>query len=169
MLKPRHAKILAAGLAIGLVFGSSVPSSAQKVFLDKVRRKYEMTQANGNCEMCHEKRPKEEPTRKNLNIFGKKVQEDPDMKPLLGKDEKYQFTAAELAIVEKIIAKFDNEDTDKDGASNLEEFQLGTFAADPKSVPEKRALATWRKANPDKAFKGASAAVAPPKDGAMKK
>lgn len=169
MFKPRHAKIIAAAMAVGIVFGSSVPSSAQKVFLDKVRRKYEMTQANGNCEMCHEKRPKEEPNRKNLNIFGKRVQEDPDMKPLLGKDEKYQFTPAELAIVEKVIAKFEDEDTDKDGASNFEEFQLGTFAADAKSVPDKKALATWRKANPAKAFKGAAAA-APAKDtGPMKK
>lgn len=167
MLKPRHAKILAAAMAVGIVFGSSVPSSAQKVFLDKIRRKYEMTQVNGRCELCHEKKPNEEPSRKNLNIFGKKVQEDPDMKPLLGKDEKYQFTPAELAIVEKIIAKLENDDTDKDGASNLEEFQLGTFAGDPKSVPDKKALADWRKKNPDKAFKGAAAA-APGKE-AMKK
>jgi len=168
MFKPRNAKLLAAALACGMVFFSSVPSSAQTKFLEHIRRKYQMDKTNGKCELCHELKPKEEPSRKNLNMFGKKIQDDPDMKPLLGKDDKFVFTKEQLAVIEKIVAKFEMEDTDGDGVGNVEEMELGSMPADAKSMPDKLALKKFRAANPTKTFKGAATPTAPGKE-AMKK
>lgn len=157
MFKPRSAQFLTAALACGMVFFSSVPSFAHTKFLEHIRRKYQMDKTNGKCNLCHELlKEKDEPSRKNLNIFGKKIQDDPEMKPLLEKDDKFVYTKDHLTILEKVVAKFEQEDTDGDGVSNLEEMDLGSFPADAKSVPEKLALKKWRTANPDKAFKGGS-------------
>jgi hypothetical protein len=160
MMQPRHAKILAAAMACGMVLFSSVQTSAQTKFLEHVRRAYEMDRTNGKCELCHQIKAKEEPGRKNLNALGKKIQDDPEMKPLLGKTDTHPFTKKDLELVHKIMQKFDNEDLDGDGVSNYEEYQLGTFPTDPKSIPEKLPLKKWREAHPDKAFKGGPAAPA---------
>ena len=157
MMQPKHAKILAAVMAFGMVLYTGMPTSAQTKFLEHVRRAYEMDRTNGKCELCHAIKPKEEPSRKNLNPLGKKIQDDPEMKPLLGKDDKFAFAKKDLDLFYKIMQKFDNEDLDGDGVSNYEEYQLGTFPTDPKSVPEKLPLKKWREAHPDKAFKGAAA------------
>lgn len=157
MMQPRHAKILAAAMACGMVLFSSVQTSAQTKFLEHVRRAYEMDRTNGKCELCHQIKAKEEPGRKNLNALGKKIQEDPEMKPLLGKDDKFAFAKKDLDLVFKIMQKYDNEDMDGDGVSNYEEYQLGTFPTDPKSVPEKLPLKKWREANPAKAYKAPAA------------
>jgi hypothetical protein len=150
MMKPRHAKLLAAAMAFGLVFVCSVPSSAQTKFMEAIRRKYQMDKTNGKCELCHEVKPKEEPSRKNLNVFGKQIQDDPAMKPLLGKDDKYEFSKSELKILEGVVEKMELEDLDKDGFNNVEELELGSMPWDPKSVPDARRLKMWQKQNPAK-------------------
>ena len=61
-----------------------------------------------------------------------------------------KFTDAEIAVFEKAMAKLDETDSDKDGATNKEELDLSTNPGDPKSVPEKKALAKYRKEHPKK-------------------
>src|SRR5262245_27980068 len=78
-----------------------IPSSAQTKFLERIRKHYNLDHRNGKCELCHELKPKEEPGRKNLNLYGKAIQADPTMKPLLGKDDKFKFTEADLKIVQE--------------------------------------------------------------------
>ncbi len=95
-------------------------------------------------------KPKEEPGAKNLNTYGKAIQADPDMKPLLGKKEDYKFSEAEIKALEKVLTKLESVDSDGDGATNKEELSLGTNPGDAKSTPEKKALAKYRKDNPKK-------------------
>ena len=84
----------AGALAVGAVTVLAIPALAQKPFLDKARKMYELDAKNGKCDLCHEIKPKEEPSRKTLNTYGKAIQGDPDMKPLLGKDEGRALHAA---------------------------------------------------------------------------
>ena len=148
MLKRTHTHMIAAGLACGLVVALTAPTQAQTKFLEKVRKHYMLDKTNGKCELCHEIKPKEEPSRKNINSYGKAIAADPKMKPLLGKDDKYPFTPADLDIVKDAAVKPEALDTDGDGAFNKEELDLGTLPGDPKSVPEKRILEKHRKTNP---------------------
>lgn len=137
---------LAAGCVVAALL--TAPALAQKPFLDKIRKKYNLDKSNGTCALCHDKKPNEEESRKNLNAFGKAIQADPDMKPLLGKDGEFKFSEQDLAVVEKIVVKLENLDTDGDGVSNREELDLSTLPADKKSVPEKFKLTQYRKKNP---------------------
>lgn len=157
--------VLAGALAFGAVGICSGPSFAHKAFLDKARRMYQLDAKNGKCDLCHEVKPKEEPGAKNLNVYGKATQSDPTMKPLLGRIgtkkgdvvEDVKFTDAELKIIEAALKKIEDQDSDGDGATNKEELALGSNPGDAKSMPEKRALAKYRKDN------GGSAAPAKPK------
>ncbi|HYG77046.1 MAG TPA: thrombospondin type 3 repeat-containing protein [Planctomycetota bacterium] len=151
MFKRKHAEIAAVMLACAAVAILTAPTTAQTKFLEKVRKHYQLDKTNGKCELCHEVKPKEEPSRKNLNKYGIAIQQDAKMKPLLGKDDKYPFTAADLDVVKDAAVKIESLDSDGDGASNKEELDLGTIPGDPKSIPEKRALEKYRKANPPKA------------------
>src|SRR5438309_1648507 len=106
-------KNITAGItALAVVVGCTYPSFAQKPFLDKVRKAYSLDNKNGKCDLCHEIKPKEEPSAKNLNKYGKAINEDPSFKPLQGKDEKYKFSDAELATVLKIVNSLDDKDSD---------------------------------------------------------
>jgi hypothetical protein len=135
-------------LAVVIVALSIGPTSAQQKFLERIRKHYQLDRTNGKCTLCHEEKPKEEPGRKNLNSFGKMIQADPDMKPLLDKDEKYAFSTKELDTMEAVVVKHESEDTDGDGVSNREEMDLGTYPGDAKSVPAKAALEKYRKDHP---------------------
>src|SRR5204863_3424152 len=94
-------------LALSFVGVFAVPTFAQKPFLDLARRKYQLDNKNGKCDLCHEIRPKEEPGAKNLNSFGKAIAADPAMKPLLGKKEDYKFSKAELDVVDKVMTSLE--------------------------------------------------------------
>jgi len=142
--------ILAGALAVGLTVVFSIPTQAHKVFLEKTRKQYQLDAKNGKCDLCHEIKPKEEPSAKNLNLYGKAIAADPTMKPLLGKKEEYKFSDAELTILSKAMTALDDQDSDKDGATNKEELDLGTNPGDVKSVPDKKVLAKWRKDHPKK-------------------
>ncbi len=141
---------IAGALAFGTVALMAIPTFAQKPFVDKARKMYELDAKNGTCALCHEIKAKEEPGKKNLNAYGKDIAADPDMKPLLGKDEKYKFSDAEIKILEKVLIKIEDLDSDKDGATNKEELMLGSSPGDPKSTPDKKALAKYRKEHPKK-------------------
>jgi len=140
-------------MACALVFLMSNTSFAQKKFLERIRKHYQLGPGNGKCTLCHETKPEEDPGRKNLNKFGKAIQADPDMKPLLGKDDEYPFTNKELDIVEKVVVKLEDQDSDGDGATNREELELGTLPGDPTSVPDKAKLEKYRKEHPAKTNK----------------
>ena len=134
--------------ALAAVVCSTVPSFAQRPFLVKIRRVYQLEEKNGKCDLCHQIKPKEEPSEKNLNKFGQAIQADPAFKPLMGKGDKYEFSEKELAIVVKIVNSLDDKDSDGDGATNKEEMDLGYFPGDPKSTPTKKELADYRKKHP---------------------
>jgi|ERR1043165_3135284 hypothetical protein len=142
--------ISAGVLSMTLVGAFAIPTSAQKPFLDLARRKYQLDNKNGKCDLCHEVRPKEEPGAKNLNAFGKAIAADPAMKPLLGKKEEYKFSKAELDVLDKTLTNIESADSDGDGATNKEELELGYFPGDAKSTPDKKALAKYRKEHPKK-------------------
>lgn len=140
----------AGALAIGVTCYFAAPALAHKVFLERARKHYQLDVKNGKCDLCHEIKPKEEPSAKNLNLYGKALAADPDLKPLLGKKEDYKFSDAELAVFEKVMVKIEDLDSDKDGATNKEELELSTNPGDPKSTPDKKTLAKYRKEHPKK-------------------
>jgi len=142
--------VWAGTMAVGAVAMMAIPTFAQRPFLEKARKVYELDAKVGTCQLCHEKKPNEEPGKKNLNAYGKDIAADPDMKPLLGKDEKYKFSDDEIKILVKVMAKIESVDSDKDGATNKEELALGSNPGDPKNMPDKKALAKYRKDNPKK-------------------
>jgi hypothetical protein len=150
MSKSILSKFAAVIIAVTLIVAMAGPSFAQKKFLERVRKHYQLGPANGKCTLCHEVKPQEEPGRKNLNKYGKAIQSDPDMKPLLGKDDEYKFSEKELEIFEKIIVKIEDQDSDGDGATNREELELGTNPGDAASIPEKAKLDKFRKDHPKK-------------------
>ena len=74
--------------------------------------------AKANCLACHDKMP---PTKTGLNAYGKDVQK----------------AAAGKALDEKILRAIEKLDSDKDGASNIDEIKAGTLPGDPNSKPKK--------------------------------
>jgi hypothetical protein len=152
MLMRKKYKFEIAALILGcaVVLVVAAPSFAQKKFLERIRKHYQLGPTNGKCTLCHEVKPQEDPGRKNLNKYGKAIQSDPDMKPLLGKDDEYKFTEKELEIFEKVIVKLEDQDSDGDGATNREELELGTNPGDATSVPDKAKLEKYRKDHPKK-------------------
>lgn len=167
MLKPKHVEMIAVGCACGLLAALSFPTLAQKPFNERIRKHYELDKRNGQCNLCHEVKAKEEPSRKNLNVYGKALSADPTMKPLLGKDGEFKFTPADLDVIEKVAVKIENMDCDGDGVSNKEELDLGTLPGDAKSIPTKMELTKYRKDHPPKPGAAAPGAATPAKD--MKK
>ena len=161
-MKLKHVEMIAVGCACGLVLVLSIPSLAQKPFNERIRKHYELDKRNGQCNLCHEIKPKEEPSRKNLNVYGKALQADPTMKPLLGKDGDFKFTPADLDVIEKAAVKIDDLDSDGDGATNKEELDLGTLPGDPKSTPTKMELTKYRKDHPPKAGAAAGGTTSGP-------
>jgi len=153
MSKNYTSKVVVLVLACAMVVVMAGPSFAQKKFLERIRKHYQLDARNGKCTLCHEVKPQEDPGRKNLNKYGKAIQSDPDMKPLLGKDDEYKFTDKELEIFEKIIVKLEDQDSDGDGATNKEELELGTNPGDATSVPDKIKLDKYRKDHPKKEAK----------------
>jgi len=145
MLKKNSLEIAAILLACFAVVMLTTPSMAQTKFLERIRKHYALDKSNGKCDLCHEPKKNEEPARKNLNLYGAAIQKDPTLKPLLGKDDKFAFTVADLDVVKNAAAKLDKEDSDKDGATNIEELDLGTLPGDPKSTPDKVKLTRYRK------------------------
>ena len=148
MKKQMLLRVAVLAAAAGAVISFASPSLAQKKFLDRIRKHYQLDAKNGKCTLCHDIKPREEASRKNLNKFGTAIQNHPDMKPLLGKDDEYKFTDKELDIFEKVVVALENEDSDGDGATNGEELNLVTYPGDPKSVPDKAALEKYRKDHP---------------------
>ena len=61
------------------------------------------------------------PTKTGLNAYGKDVQK----------------AAAGKALDEKILRAIEKLDSDKDGASNIDEIKAGTLPGDPNSKPKK--------------------------------
>jgi hypothetical protein len=144
------AVVVCACIAVGLVTSSSL---AQKPFNERLKKAFGLDkEKNGNCHMCHlyDKEKGESPEKDNINGFGKELKAVPSMKPLLGKDDDYKFTPADLDIVEAAFKTIMDKDTDGDGASNGEEVALGTFPGDAKSMPDKAALEAYRKDHPKK-------------------
>ncbi|MCW8132196.1 MAG: hypothetical protein KIS92_17750 [Planctomycetota bacterium] len=139
----RTAPILAAALVV--VVGMALPVLAQKKFLEKVRRHYQLDATTGKCTLCHQLQPKEEPTKENLNAYGKDLAADPAIKPALGKDDEHKFTDDELAAVEKAAVSIEAKDSDGDGATNKEELDLGSFPGDKASTPDAKKLEEYRK------------------------
>ena len=70
------------------------------------------------CLVCHSKMP---PTKTELNAYGKDVQK----------------AAAGKTVDAKILQAVEKLDSDKDGASNIDEIKAGTLPGDPNSKPRK--------------------------------
>lgn len=137
-------------VACVLVAFVALPVLAQKKFLEKVRRHYQLGTTTGKCILCHELKEKEEPKRKNLNVYGKEIQLHEKMKPLLGKDDDYKFSDDDLATLLKVVQAVEEKDSDCDGATNKEELELGTFPGNKDSKPDAAKLEKYRSEHPKK-------------------
>ena len=146
--KKKYMQIAAVLFALVFVASLAEPLLAQKAFLNRIRKHYLLDKATGNCKLCHELKAREEPSKKNLNKYGLVIQSDPDMKPLLGKDDDYKYSEKELDILEKVAIKHENEDSDGDVVTNKEELELGSFPGDAASTPDKAKLEKYRKDHP---------------------
>ena len=133
-----------------LVAFVALPVLAQKKFLEKARRHYQLGTTTGKCTLCHELKDKEEPNRKNLNVYGKEIQLHEKMKPLLGKDDHYKFSDDELATFLKVVQAVEDKDSDGDGATNKEELELSTFPGNKDSQPDAAKLEKYRTELPKK-------------------
>jgi len=139
----RENKLVSMLLACVLVGALAIPTFAQKPFLAAVKEKFTLPEANAKCILCHI--PKKGPNKQNLNDFGKAIQSDADMKPLLNKGTNYQYKKEELDTLLKVVEKLGDKDSDGDGATNMEEIKLGTFPGDGQSTPAKADLEKYRK------------------------
>ena len=141
--KPHGVALL---MACGVIGALAIPVLAQKQFLELAKERFKLSAAQGRCTLCHG--VGKGPNRNNLNVFGKAIQADPDMKPLLDKKVGYEYSDEELALLAKIIDKLGDKDSDGDGATNREELALGTFPGDPNSKPSDADLADYRQKHP---------------------
>ena len=139
----RFALVLTAGALIAFSIGT--PSLAQKKFLEKVRRQYLLGPEVGKCILCHKLGKNEDPSKDNLNPFGKDIQGDEAFKPASGKSDEHKFTDAELAAMLKAVENICPKDSDGDGATNKEELDLGTFPGDAANKPDAKKLEDLRK------------------------
>ena len=139
--------IAVAGAGAFSVIMMAMPAMAQKPFLAAVAEHFHLPKESTKCTLCHG--AGKGPSKTNLNDFGKAIQADPDMKPVLGK-KAGDLTADDLATVSKVIEKISDKDSDGDGATNGEELALGTLPGDAKSTPSKADLEKYRKDHPAK-------------------
>ncbi len=133
-------------IAIVALFLIPQPAFAFKQFLDRARKIYDMYKPVSSCLLCHEYNEKkdEKPDKSNLNDYGHDMGNDPFMRPLVDVDEDHKFTAKEYETIETVLRSLDSVDSDKDGATNLEEIELGTFPGNKNSVPGSDALKKYR-------------------------
>lgn len=146
-------EMLAVAGACVMVAILSGQSLAQKPFLERGKKIYALQkEKNGTCKLCHtfDKEKGESPEKDNINVFGKAIQQSPEAKSVMGKDDDYKFTPEDLDKIEAAFKALDSKDADGDGASNIEELALGTFPADSKSIPAPADLEKYRKDNPKK-------------------
>jgi len=122
----------------------ATPAGAQKAFLAVAKGKHPIPEKIAKCHLCHEEG--KGPKRSTLNDYGKALAAHEAMKPALGHKSSHEFTAAEQQAVLKAIEALDNEDADKDGATNKEEMVLGSLPGDAKSKPADATLKQYRDA-----------------------
>src|SRR5579864_2725317 len=101
ILRLANAKWLTAiYIGVFVVWGAATPTFAQKPFLAAVKNKFNLPDANAKCTLCHV--PNKRASKQNLNDFGKAIQSDADMKPILNKE---RYTKEDLDILLKVVEK----------------------------------------------------------------
>ena len=143
MRSQRVSQVMSFVLVTAALYWITSPALAQKPFKEFVQTHFSLSAAQSKCTFCHG--DKKGPSKENLNDFGKAIQADPDMKPLLNKKVGYEYSAEELAILGKVIEKLGPKDSDGDGVSNAEEIALGTMPGDTKSTPAPADVEAYRK------------------------
>jgi hypothetical protein len=144
----RAAGFLAIGFAVVSLYLLGAPVFAQKPFMVAAAEHFNLVQAIKSCKLCHG--ATKGPSKTNLNDFGKTIQADDDMKPLLNKKVGYEYSADEIKILLKVMDKLADKDADGDGATNGEEMALGTGPGDAKTTPAAADLEKYRKEHPKK-------------------
>ncbi len=139
----KRVRVVTLILVIAALSWLAGPALAQKPFKEFVQTHFSLSAAQNKCTFCHGE--KKGPSKENLNDFGKAIQADPDMKPLLNKKVGYEYSAQELAILGKVIEKLGPKDSDGDGVTNAEEIALGTMPGDTKSTPAPVDVEAYRK------------------------
>ncbi|HYG74429.1 MAG TPA: hypothetical protein VEK08_05430 [Planctomycetota bacterium] len=121
-------------LACLLLFVSASPALAKRDYLEKLQGVFGLTEHGiGRCALCHNVKPNEKAGKGNLGLYGKDIQQ------VMNTNEQIKFN------VDLIAVSLFKKDSDGDGVTNMEEFALGSFPGDPKSVPAKDALEAYRK------------------------
>ncbi|HYF51523.1 MAG TPA: hypothetical protein VEJ63_19065 [Planctomycetota bacterium] len=139
-------KTAAVGMACLIIVFVAAPALAKDSFLERLRKMYGTPRAINNCQMCHhpDKAKDEEPDQTNLNDFGKDLANLPLMKPLIEAEHDHEYTVKEWEKFEQAVRSIENEDSDKDGATNREELSLGTYPGEKSSTPASDALKAFR-------------------------
>lgn len=131
----RIAALLGAVTVVALM---AQPIFAQKAFLVRIKKiRPDLVEKKlANCHLCHsyDKDKKEEAGKDNLNVFGKDVQKDPNMKTItnLKDGDDHKFTEEELALFEKAFAAVLEKDSNGDGTSNKDKLEKGIAPGTPK-------------------------------------
>jgi hypothetical protein len=122
------------------------PALAREAFFEHMRKMYKLPDAIASCHLCHQydETKKQKARGYNLNDFGKDIDNLPHLRKFIDVEEGHTYTDAEWKDFEKGIHMLDDEDSDNDGATNLEELTLGTFPGDKTSVPDAEALKKLR-------------------------
>jgi len=137
---------LVAVLGFSMVCYVAWPALAKEVFIERVRKMYGLPRTLGSCQLCHhpDEAKDEVADQRNLNDYGKDIANLPLMKPLIEAEEDHEYTPRQWAKFEEAMHSIDVDDSDKDGATNLEELALGTFPGEKTSTPDAAALKTFR-------------------------
>jgi hypothetical protein len=133
-------------IAIFTVASIIYPALAKDEFLQGMRKVYKLSEAINSCHLCHsfDEAKEQKAGGHNINDFGMDIDNLPQMRKLIDLEEDHSYTDKEWETFAKAIRLLENDDSDKDGATNLEEMTLGTFPGEKKSVPDAAVLKALR-------------------------
>ena len=121
----KRSQFAAALCAVVAMMFVAQPIFAQKAFLEKLKEVYPTLDAKlAKCTTCHAIEGKDKPGKKNLNAYGKELQNAPEAKAAMGK-EKGKYTPDDLTAVAAGIKAIGTKTSGSNGKTNDENLKAG--------------------------------------------